>query len=121
MIPAPGSWAPSAGHWADNGRAASRLHRRLTTLDQLFDFLLSLPDRDIARDVNQFQVHLVEDRSGTITFIHQAVDRTLEHKICSGFLARRFCRVSTGVLRLIKAFLARLWALSGIGDQLYLS
>src|SRR5262245_454184 len=26
-----------------------------------------------------------------------------------------------GVLRLIRAFLARLWALSGIGDQLYLS
>src|SRR5262249_1916975 len=82
---------------------------------------LPLPDLDIARDVNQFQIYLVEDRSGTVEFIHQAVDRTLEHEIRSGFLARRFYSVSTGVLRLIKTFLATLLALSVIGDKLHLS
>src|SRR5439155_26052757 len=82
--------APAASLRADYGRSLSRLQRRLTALNQFFDFLLPLPDLDIARDVNQLQVHLVEDRSGTVAFIHQAVDRALEHEIRSRFLAQRF-------------------------------
>ena len=62
--------APAASLRADYGRSLSRLQRRLTALNQFFDFLLPLPDLDIARDVNQLQVHLVEDRSGTVAFIH---------------------------------------------------
>ena len=79
-----------------------------------------MPDLDIARDVKQLQVYLVEDRSGTVEFIHQAVDRTLEHEIRSGFLARRFYGIGTGVLRLIEMFLAEILALSDIGDKLHL-
>lgn len=45
--------APVASLRADNSRASSKLQCRLTTLDYLFNFLLSLPDLDIARDVKQ--------------------------------------------------------------------
>ena len=85
-----------------------------------FDFLLSLPELDIARDVKQLQVHLVEtalvlSSSSTRLLIVPWSLKSAPDSWPVGL------RCQHGCVALIETFLGNLLALTGIGDKLHLS
>src|SRR5207249_6178266 len=97
--------------WKDSTDAWS-LKQQAFAFDHFLDFFLPEPGFDIVLKINQFEVHLVEDRLDTLRFIQDRGDIPLQHIVSADLLPRSFLRVLERMDVLFATFLADLFSFS---------